>query len=75
MTPMPRRAAVGRLALGTLALPLCCLPLFPHDDAAPKPPAYRSVVVDSQCVDGRVVEAIDDGNPAGWLAQNTGERC
>jgi hypothetical protein len=35
----------------------------------------RGTVVETRCIDELITETIDDGNPAGWLAYDTGVSC
>jgi hypothetical protein len=71
-----RATAVGVLTVDAAGLLACLLVAVnrPEPDSATTSPG-RGTVVESRCIDGRVTEAIDDGNPAGWLAYDTGVSC
>jgi len=71
-----RATAAGVLTLDAAALLLALLVVGnrPEPVSATTPPD-RGTVLESRCIDGRITETIDDGNPAGWLAYDTGVSC
>jgi hypothetical protein len=82
MTGRTRPARAGRVArkvalaviaaqAATLLAGTTIAVLRPHDPPAP----VRHTVVESRCIDGHVDQSIDDGNPAGLLAYDTGVDC
>jgi hypothetical protein len=66
-----RYAVIGVLLADVVALSVTPVVGGHRSDPAP----VRGPVVESRCVDGRITQAIDDGNPAGWLAYDTGVSC
>jgi hypothetical protein len=69
--------AVRATALGVLTLEAAGLLLVVANrpESASATPPDRGTVVESRCIDGRITESIDDGNPAGLLAYDTGVTC
>ena len=75
-----RRYPVGRnlTACATAASTVAAVHCAVNGRLLRRPPAAAPagpVVVDSQCIDGHQVQGIDDGNPAGLLARDTGVSC
>ncbi len=68
-----RRALIGVLVAEFMTGLVVALAAAAGSDPGPQ---YRApVVVESRCIDGHVDQSIDDGNPAGLLAYDTGVAC
>lgn len=68
--------AARRVAISVLAIDAAALVLVTTLAATrPEPAPDRGTVVESVCNDGQLVQGIDDGNPDGLLAYNTGVSC
>jgi hypothetical protein len=70
-----RATALGLLTLDAAALLACLLVAGTGPEPASATSGDRGTVVESRCLDGRITESIDDGNPVGLLAYDTGVTC
>ena len=73
---LARRVGIGYLVALVVAPPVTAGVLFlgGHWDAEPVAPVSR--VVESQCLNGRIQQGIDNGRPDGLLlAYDTGVTC
>jgi len=66
-----RNAVIGILLADVVALSAAGVMALHRAD----PASLRGVVVESSCIDGRITQSIDDGDPAGLLAYDTGVSC
>jgi hypothetical protein len=67
-----RAAAVGVLVIEATVLAVAGTVAAARPDSVP---AGRGTVVQSQCIEGHIVQGIDDGNPDGLLSYDTGASC
>lgn len=69
---MARKIAFGVLATQAAALLAgTAIVVLRPDNPAPA----RHTVVESRCIDGHIDQSIDDGNPSGLIAYDTGVPC
>lgn len=66
-----RKVAIGVLIADVVALSVTGVVVWHRSGPAP----VRGTVVESRCIDGRISQSIDDANPAGLLAYDTGVSC